>query len=87
MSDPKTSPAFPCGSDEDEPAWGGPGMGDRVKAFREWQVARRGLSQYAEVAARFHVGLVTWERHSVAARHAFDHADAFFAELAKRTKP
>lgn len=50
-------------------------------------VAREpGLSQYAEVAARFHAGLVTWEHHLVAARHAFDHADAFFAELAKRTK-
>lgn len=45
-----------------------------------------GFSQYAEVAARFHASLVLNHTEGNAARIAFDHADAFFAELAARTQ-
>ena len=47
-----------------------------------------GLTQYAEIAARFHAAMTVERDYPVAtARRAFDHADAFFAELAKRTAP
>lgn len=57
----------------------------------EYCTVPQGLTQYAEVAARFHAALLSsdaghQERASpaYAADRALDHADAFFAELAKR---
>lgn len=51
----------------------------------------QGLTQYAEVAARFHAGILSSEwghqersNPAYAAQRSFDHADAFFAELAER---
>ena len=76
MSDPKTTPAFPVSHAID---------GNWVK---EPLPEFCGLTQYAEVAARFHAALMStdWQIGQLAARQAFDHADAFFSELAKRTK-
>lgn len=68
--DPKTTPAFAAGA-----------------GHRESYEFQLGLTQYAYVAAQFHSHLVTQflSDHKLAAEEAFDHADAFFAELAKRT--
>lgn len=49
----------------------------------------KGITQYAEIAARFHAAIlgsdfVEKSNPSWAAQRAFDHADAFFAELEKR---
>jgi len=68
---PKTEPAFPCGQWQSR-------NGELLGPYQ-------GLSQYAEIAARFHTALLA---HGVTDNHeeAFDEADAFFAELEKRTK-
>ncbi len=77
MNDPKTTPAFP-----DTYECHHPQLGKTVGH-------QPGLSQYAYVAALFQAELVSHYAHyhaSVAATAAFDYADAFFAELVKRTK-
>ncbi len=56
------------------------------------QWSEPGLSQYAFVAAQIHAAYIGGDTYDgrlsygVIARIAFDHADAFFAELANRTK-
>jgi len=74
---PKTEPAFPVLHSID---------GNWAK---EPIPSLCGLSQYAEIAARFHAALIP-QHHTGAGPHvasiAFDQADAFFAELAERTK-
>ncbi len=77
----KTAPAFPV-----------------VEEYRrlgvESQECHQGLTQYAEIAARFHAARFSGiEAHGgnanpeITANEAFNHADAFFVELAKRTAP
>lgn len=81
MSDPKTTSAFPALHTID---------GNWVRDPRPEHL---GLTQYAEIAARFHAALIcdgvttSVEQKDLTAQEAFDHADAFFAELAKRTAP
>lgn len=45
------------------------------------------MSQYVTVAMTFHAALIpVWLPRNETARMAFDQADTFFAELARRTK-
>jgi len=52
--------------------------------------AKPGITQYAEIAARFHAAFLTRDggfsdmAADALAHRAFDHADSFFAELKKR---
>jgi len=73
MNDPKTTPASPVLHSID---------GNWIK---EPIPSLCGLSQYAYVAMHFHAVMLT---QMVTDNHeeAFDEADAFFAELVKRTK-
>lgn len=50
------------------------------------QASESGLSQYAFVAMTFQAPLIRTYSPEEAALHAFKQADAFFAELAKRTQ-
>lgn len=53
-------------------------------------LSQNGISQYAEIAARFHAAFLTRDggfsdmAADALAHRAFDHADSFFAELKKR---
>lgn len=72
MTDPKTTPVYGQFIQD----------GDRALTVN-------GLSQYAYVAALFHAELTRdffQSEADSAATKAFVHADAFFAELAKRTQ-
>lgn len=81
---PKTEPAFPVVSRH-------PVTGE------VFDFSKLGLSQYAEIAARFYAMLIPEaEKKRLAvdmfyakqvAITAFNHTDAFFTELAKRTNP
>jgi len=51
-------------------------------------LSQSGITQYAEIAARFHAAVLAsspepWPPKNTAST-AFDHADAFFAELKRR---
>lgn len=54
------------------------------------RVYHSGITQYAEIAARFHASLLSRDggfsdmNAPTLAHTAFDHADAFFAELSSR---
>lgn len=76
---PKTEPAFPSKREF------------QIPGKANTMVSSPGLSQYAEIAARFHAALIPMHLHSsgegpYVATLAFNQADHFFAELAKRTK-
>lgn len=80
--DPKTTPAFPLSRGHFNEAG--------LMTSTDWMP---GLSQYAYVAMTFHGAILAGRRGPLgnwsgreAANDAFNHADAFFAELAKRTK-
>lgn len=75
MSKPKTDPARPVSS-------------EIAKDGYVMMRGHSGLTQYAEIAARFHATCIPVYPGDLrtCATEAFNHADAFFAELAKRTQ-